>query len=371
MIKNFLISFKNLIYITETFKKNTNIVFFSEGRNHWNFIKPFINALQKQINSNNIKYLTQDCDDNAFVEINKNIEVLYIGSGRVRDYIISNINASILFTTSPDINQFQVKKSKFCLSYCYIQHSLNSLHMAYNELAFDIYDKFFICGDHHKREIRKIIKKYNWPEKELYESIYSPLLDLKKITKNKKITKKTILIAPTWGHNSIIESRKIFEILDLLLPKKFFIYLRPHPETSKHYKNLLLEISNKYIKYKHFFLEESISNYDSLIKSDFLITDWSGIAFDYALGLKKQILFINTTPKIKNKNYGLISEVPIEIRCRNKFGIQVSDIKNLLSKINKIKNRNKINNTFEHFYDISPEDTIKKLIEKNSFLKEK
>lgn len=366
--KNLIESLRNLIFIAENFPKQKNIIFFSEGNNHWKYLEPFIFALITLIDNKKIKYITQSKDDLGYKILRDKIDVFYIGSGRIRDYILSNIDASVFFTSSPDIDQLQVKKSKSCKHYCYIQHSLNSLMMAYNEFAFKIYDSMFICGEHHKKEIEEIIRVYNWKKKKLYNSIYSPLINSIKIRKKNNSKIKSVLIAPTWGPESIIESGKIYHIIDQLISDNFVIYLRPHPETIKHCSKILKSILNRY-KNNQIILDQNTADFKSLQECEILITDWSGIAFDFALGLKKPVIFFKTNPKIKNINFSKINIEPIEQKCKKFFGIEVSENDNLAkiikdkSFITKMKPEN-----VENIFTDSPIQTMKKFITDNKLL---
>ena len=46
-------------------------------------------------------------------------------------------------------------------------------------------------------------------------------------------------------------------------------------------------------------------------KSEILITDWSGISFEYMIQ-SKPIIFIDTPPKVNNKNYINSSNTPLD-----------------------------------------------------------
>ena len=51
-----------------------------------------------------------------------------------------------------------------------------------------------------------------------------------------------------------------------------------------------------------------------------MITDWSGIAYEYAYTTKKPVLFIDTPMKIMNPEYEKIGIEPINIWSRNVIG---------------------------------------------------
>ena len=55
-----------------------------------------------------------------------------------------------------------------------------------------------------------------------------------------------------------------------------------------------------------------------------LITDWSGIAYEYAFTTLKPVLFINTPMKVMNPDYKEIDVVPFDIEARDQVGISVN-----------------------------------------------
>jgi YidC/Oxa1 family membrane protein insertase len=55
-----------------------------------------------------------------------------------------------------------------------------------------------------------------------------------------------------------------------------------------------------------------------------LITDWSGIAFEYAFGTERPVLFIDTPRKVNNPDYEDLDIEPLIVKLRNKIGRSVS-----------------------------------------------
>ena len=78
--------------------------------------------------------------------------------------------------------------------------------------------------------------------------------------------------------------------------------------------------------------ESSIENMYSFFDSDVMITDWSGSALEYALGLDKPVIFLNLPKKIKNPKYDEIDIMPFEIKIRDKIGT-ITSIENLDKKL--------------------------------------
>ena len=76
-------------------------------------------------------------------------------------------------------------------------------------------------------------------------------------------------------------------------------------------------------------------------QTSLMISDWSGVAMEYAYGFEKPVLFIDLPRKINNPRYSELELEPIEISVRNEIGKVVHQekipelptyITNLLSK---------------------------------------
>ena len=76
-----------------------------------------------------------------------------------------------------------------------------------------------------------------------------------------------------------------------------------------------------------------ISN-QSLLSADLLITDWSGIAFEYSFASIRPVLFINTPKKVHNENWQKYENQPMEIVLRDGCGISLNIDE--LSKISSV-----------------------------------
>ena len=195
--------------------------------------------------------------------------------------------------------------------------------MIYRKDAFDHFDSIFCAGPHHLEEIRAIEKKYQLPPKKTLEHGYGRL---DSIIENRKMRSpkspndpQKILIAPSWGKNSLVETIG-GQIVSYLLKNRFHVILRPHPQTIKHSKNLLEVILKQHKNNPNFELEVNIASQDSLHSSDLMISDWSGAALDYSFGLGKPVLFIGVPRKVNNPEYELLDITPFEVWIRNKIG---------------------------------------------------
>ncbi len=231
--------------------------------------------------------------------------------------------------TMTDLNQFHIKRSIHSVHYVYVFHSPVSTHMIYFYGAFDHYDSILCVGPHQTEEIRKHEELCNLPQKELVEAGYYPLERIYNnyqayITKQLLSSRKTtVLVAPSWGVKNILESCGE-RLVALLLKNGYDVVVRPHPETIKREPQLIDSLAAAFGNNTAFTLERSIVFTDSLLESDVLICDYSGIGLKYAFATERPVLFLDVPYKIRNKKYKELGIEPLELALRSEIGIIVS-----------------------------------------------
>ena len=344
---------------------NKHIVFYSERNGFYKYFKDIIENLLKKSNLT-IHYVTNDYNDKIF-EIAEN-------EPRIRTYYVSlkktvmlmmMMEADMVVMTTPDLDKMYLKRSyiKKDIEYVYVPHDMMSVHMSFNEGAFDAFDTILCSGQHVVDEMKEIINVYNLPEKNLVEFGY-PLADLLEEQgnkanlerdKNKEI--KDVLIAPSWQEDNLMDS-VLDDLISNLYGKNYHIIVRPHPEYVKRYGFQLEQILNKYKDYDKTMLtfETDFTVNRSIYSSDIIITDWSGVGPEFAFATKRPVIFVNTKVKCNNPNYEKISLEPVEISLRNQLGVSLNKdemskvddtIKDLLSKEDEYKE--KITNIYNDF----------------------
>jgi CDP-glycerol glycerophosphotransferase (TagB/SpsB family) len=317
--------FRHLMDVTSMMglpRSERQIIFYSEGKSYWVHLEGILKEFLRQSNIP-VCYVTSGKDDPGLHYKHPNLRSYKIDEGGCRNWLFKNIDTDLMVMTMPDIETYQVKRSKYPVHYVYVQHSIVSLHMIYRKSAFDYFDTVFCAGPHQVKEIRAIEEKYQLPEKTIIEHGYGRL---DAIIENRKISKaqppnnpKKILIAPSWGEHSLVETIGN-QVVSHLLENKFHVILRPHPQTIKYAKVQIKEILERHKNNSNFELEVNIACQDSLHQSDLMISDWSGAALDYSFGLGKPVLFIDVPRKVNNPEYELLDIIPFEIWIRDNIG---------------------------------------------------
>ena len=334
--------------------KERSIVFYSENESYTVHFEKLIKELTN-VRHLTVCYVTSSKDDPILNSSNTKILSFYIGDGTARTNFFINLKADILVMTMPDLQTFHIKRSKVHnVHYVYVFHSMVSTHMIYRKNAFDSFDTIFCVGKHHVNEISKNEKKYGLSSKKLVEFGYEKLEQLMdEVEKNSKIksiekNNRTILVAPSWGTNGLIETRGD-EIIQKLLDSGYDVILRPHPMTYKKSQKTIKNIEKKFQKNIHFKLELDIRNSNSFFLSDCMISDWSGVAIEYAFALEKPVLYVDIPKKINNHDYNDLEIIPLEEKIRSQIGAIISplELSNLSSEIENLclnidQNRKKI-----------------------------
>lgn len=322
-------------------KSYKKVVFYSESFQDWHHLKPLLNALLDDDIA--VTYVTSDDKDPGLLKLSKKYRSIYIGKGFFRILFFQFLRAKLLILTMMDLNNFELKRSMHPVHYVYIFHSLTSTHMVDTEKSFDHYDTIFCAGPHQKKEIELREKNKDLKAKNLVPYGYPRIEKLIQLSSKPKNEKKVILLAPTWGEQSIINLMGM-EICSIILNQGYSLILRPHHETIKRSPQLIDEIENKYSHLETFRLVREMGDSESLLQSDLLICDWSGTAIEYAFGLEKPIIFIDIPPRVRNPNWREIQSEPLEMSIREKVGRVVcpSKLDELPSSISQLLNEDQL-----------------------------
>ena len=344
-------------------KSYKKVVFYSESFQDWHHLKPLLNALLDDDIA--VTYVTSDDRDPGLLKLSNKYRSIYIGKGFFRILFFQFLKAKLLILTMMDLNNFELKRSMHPVHYVYIFHSLTSTHMVDTEKSFDHYDTIFCAGPHQKKEIELREKNKDLKAKNLIPYGYPRIEKLIQLSSKPKNEKKVILLAPTWGEQSIINLMGM-EICSIILNQGYSLILRPHHETIKRSPQLIDEIENKYSHLETFRLVREMGDAESLLQSDLLICDWSGTAIEYAFGLEKPVIFIDIPPRVRNPNWREIQSEPLEMSIREKVGrvICPSKLDELPSSISQLLNEDQVSSSLikslreEFIYNLSDSEII-------------
>lgn len=303
---------------------NKHLVFYSENNGFYKYYQGMIEYILKNTNIV-IHYITSDPKDSIFelAEKNQHIKAYYISEKKLIT-LMMKMDADIVVMTMPDLENYHIKRSyiRKDIEYIYIPHGMDSLNMTMRKGSMNHFDTVFCTGKHQKEEIEKTEEVYGLPKKKLVEWGYSLLDSMREDyqkSQNKNEGVRSILIAPSWQKDNIVDSC-LEELLDNLAGHGYKITVRPHPQHVRHMPERMEELKQKYSVDRDIEIQTDFSSNSTVFEADMMITDWSGIAYEYAYTTCKPVLFINTPMKVMNPEYQKIEIEPINIWMRDSIG---------------------------------------------------
>lgn len=271
------------------------IVFHSEGGKYFHVFKPIIEELcNKKVPS---VYITPDKEDTAFSFQNDFFKVINPGNEMVTISYLNNLTADVVISTTPHLDIYMWKRSKNVRRYVHFFHAPTGSDF-YEKYALTFYDDIFSVGPFTEKGQDALDKKRNQPSKKYYNigcTYYDYML--KEYEASSAVSDgKTILYAPTWGY----ERSSFFscgqDVMKKLLEADYNVIFRPHPQffvSHVNEYNQFLESIKKCKNFASFSVDTNKTPIDSMKKSDLLLTDFSGVLFDYAYLSEKQVLLLN------------------------------------------------------------------------------
>lgn len=325
-LRKMLREWSGLQAFKRTPREERTLVFYSEGRGYWTYFEPIYQALQAN-QGVPILYVTSAENDPLLEKPLPGMRSFYIGEGSMRTLFFATLDADVLLMTMPDLHSYHIKRSPFSVHYVYLHHSIVSTHMIYRAAAFDHFDSILCVGPHHIEETKAREKLLGLPSKVLIEHGYGRLDTILASGRQGPPRREgdpiQVLVAPTWGENGLIE-RHGLDVIKPLIEAELKVVLRPHPRTRKLTPHVLNEIVTHYADEPRFRLDEDSDATTSLLDSDIMLSDWSGAALEFSLGLERPIIFADVPRKILNPDYPAIGIEPIEVQAREHLGVVVS-----------------------------------------------
>jgi hypothetical protein len=312
-----------------------SLIIYSEGKKYWNVFLPILEALeQKEIKA---LFYTSSEDDEVFNKNYKHITSEYIGEGNKAYTRLNFLEADVCLMTTPGLDVYQLKRSKGVKHYSHILHAVDDA-TSYRLFGLDYFDSVLLSGEYQKKHVRELEKQRNIKEKELVV-VGCPYLDvLQEKIKTLQLNEKsefTVLVAPSWGENGIL-SKYGTTLLDPLVNTHFNLIVRPHPQSKLSEKKVLDDLQNRYKDRVGW--DFAPDNLSTLAKSDVMISDFSGVVFDYSFLFDRPFLYVNSEFDDRPYDSYDIDEKAWKFQILPKIGLElkVEDFKNIETIINNI-----------------------------------
>ena len=268
------------------------LVIFSDHKRYWSIFDPICRELDKK--GIDVVYMTASADDPGLQNPYSHVRSEFIGADNKGFAKLNFLNASIILSTTPGLDVYQWKRSKTVDYYVHIFHTAGEV-TRYRMFGIDYYDALLTAGDHQERDIRYLENLRQLPPKEIVK-VGIPFMDemAKRQEKAGAVAEhpRTVLLAPTWGQSAIFSIHG-GNIIRQLLETGYHIIIRPHPQSFASEKELMEKLMQEYPESDRLEWNRDTDNFDVLRRSDILISDFSGVVFDFSLIYDKPVIYTN------------------------------------------------------------------------------
>jgi len=267
-------------------------VIYNEGKQYWNVFKPVLDEFENR--KTGLLYLTSAQDDPVFDTSWNFVKAEYIGEGNRAYARLNLLRASVCLMTTPGLDVYQLKRSKMVKHYAHILHAPSDAVM-YRLFGIDYFDSVLLTGDYQAEDIKTLERQRDLPEKKLitvgcsYLDVYAEKIKNLPTEENHPFT---VLVSPSWGPSALL-ARYGEKLLDPLAASLWRVIIRPHPQSKKSEAAMLDRLQARYKENRNVEWDYERENIYSLGKADIMISDFSGIIFDYMFLRDKPVLYVS------------------------------------------------------------------------------
>ena len=299
-------------------------VIYNEGNQYWNVFKPVTDEFEKR--KIPLMYYTSSKTDPIFDQKYEFVTSEYIGEGNTAFAKLNMLSAGFVLMTTPGLQVYQLKRSKS------VKHYSHVLHMpidatTYRLFGLDYFDSVLLTGDYQKDDIRTLEKNRGINSKDLvtvgcsYLDVLSEKINSIPAEENHVFT---VLVSPSWGEVGVLK-RFGEKLLDPLAATGWKIIVRPHPQSKKSEADMLKRLEERYKDNANVEWDYNRDNIYSMKKADIMISDFSGIVFDYTFLCNKPVMYVNTDMDLRPYDAYDLNKQLWQFSVLEKMGIKLEE----------------------------------------------
>ena len=320
-------------------------VIYNEGNQYWTLFKPICDEFEKRGVA--VNYLTSSKTDPIFDQQYHFIKAEFIGEGNSAFARLNLLTAGVVLMTTPGLQVYQLKRSKNVKHYAHILHAASDATM-YRLFGIDYFDSILLTGDYQKADIRQLEQQRGLPAKEL-ETVGCTYLDMQfnricDIPEENPHT-FTVLLSPSWGPSALL-SRFGEKLLDPLTETGWHIIIRPHPQSKKSEPEMIKRLEDRYETNSNVEWDYNRENIYSMKRADIMISDFSGIIFDYTFLCDKPVMYVKAQFDLRPYDAYDLDHQLWQFDTLNKIGVELKEesFANIKEEIQKLSD----NQTFAY-----------------------
>ncbi|AEE15750.1 CDP-glycerol glycerophosphotransferase family protein [Treponema brennaborense] len=299
-------------------------VIYCEGIQYWNVFKPVVDEFEKRAIP--LVYYTSAKNDPVFERQYQFIRAEFIDEGNAAFARLNLLSAGIVVMTTPGLQVYQLKRSKNVKHYAHVLHMTNDA-TTYRLFGLDYFDSVLLTGDYQKDDLCALERQRGLPPKQLVTvgcSYLDVLADKMQSVPDEAEHRFTVLVSPSWGAAGLLK-RFGEKLLDPLVATGWTILVRPHPQSKKSEADTLSRLEERYKAVPNIEWDYNRDNIYAMKRADIMISDFSGIIFDYTFLCDKPVIYANADIDLRPYDAYDLKKSMWQFTVLEKMGIKLEE----------------------------------------------
>ena len=344
--RGFFYQLRDMLLSSKTGKTATDdeLVFYSEGRQYWPVFEPVLRALDEK--GVGYLYVSSGADDPGLKHTGEKVHTRYVSPNLTPPYL-NHLKAKVVVMTTPQLDVLTIRRSKKVNHYIHLVHAPTDF-TTYRKFAFDHFDTVMCAGPHQVKSARYLEELRGYPPKQLletgctyYDGLVTTLEERRRQATPEAKPRPVVLVAPTWKPYGFLNRFGKQMVESLLAADKWDVIFRPHPQTAVSFPEVLDDMRRTFEGRAHFTLDTAPNGAASMDRADMMISELSGIVFDYAFTQGKPTLIFNGSPDLRGFEAEDFDCEMWEVAVRNQIGVEfgTEDIPGICALVEKTLQR--------------------------------
>jgi hypothetical protein len=235
-----------------------------------------------------IAFFTMYERDASFERLPAGVTHRAIEPGMVGYAYLNNIEATLLATTTPQLDVMTFRRSKRVRHYAMVQHALGESRFV-RPYAYDYFDSVLCCGPLLAANIRRMEEiRGSAPKQLLHTGLphYEALLRAAQAAP--PLGPETlVLVAPSWGPLSMFEAFGTDFVAEIA--KHFAVLVRPHPQMRVSQPELYARI----LSLEGVEVDTARTPAGAMARAHVVLSDISGISHEFAFIYERPVVVID------------------------------------------------------------------------------
>ena len=266
--------------------ESADVVVYSDDARYASTFMPVLERLRAD--GVDVVYMTQSEDDPVLAREFANVRGVFVGRGRKAFSRLNFVSARLVLSTTPGLDVYGWRRSPYASEYVHVFHAMGTA-LGYRLYGLDFYDTLLMSSDALHGEVRAVERARDIHEKRLVTCGLPYFDELMRRAADLERTGEYVLFAPSWGASSLLV-RRGSEVIWSILEAGERVCVRPHPQSRVSDADVVERLKREF-EGADVVWSDTNDNLACLARAKAMVTDFSGVMFDYAFAFGGRVAY--------------------------------------------------------------------------------